>query len=418
MPKKVRSTLGARARVLVVDDDQSFLKTISSILQAEGYLTRTATTAQEALKEASYPFDILLLDVKLPDMDGIKLLERLQRKNPNASKIILTGYPTLPRAVNALNLGANSFVVKPIDPAKLLKLLAEKMDAKREAETITQGKVTDWVKVQIEKKHSSNFETFLGEKATELTAFGLTSSQAKVYLSTLCLGVSSASQIANLSKIRREEIYRIAPKLEQLGLVTMRLGKPRKFSASEPKRALSVLVDLKRKKMDNEIKKLRQDQVNLITQLESMELRVQDKNPSIETIYSHNIMLSKIREMAQATQKQIDAVTNQYNLELLLDELQTRRLENIFPIRAIIENQNNSTSPNKIAQSPKLQSYSVKIKSIPHLPFHLIIADGREAIWGERPIYREKVENLWTNSQSQINILTLSFENLWSQLKS
>jgi len=98
----------------------------------------------------------------------------------------------------------------------------------------------------------------LEETASELAEFGLTKTQAKIYITIVALGVASASEIAALSKIRREEVYRIIPKLEKHGLVIRKLKTPRKFSAIQPEKAIQLLTKTKLKTMKEEIDKLQQ----------------------------------------------------------------------------------------------------------------------------------------------------------------
>ncbi|HJX02510.1 MAG TPA: response regulator, partial [Candidatus Bathyarchaeia archaeon] len=89
-----------KPNVLIVDDDESICKTLSAILTAEGYQTTTANGAKEALEKAANQFfNIALLDIKLPDMDGTQLLAKLQEIAPKTKKIIVTGYPSLKNAV-------------------------------------------------------------------------------------------------------------------------------------------------------------------------------------------------------------------------------------------------------------------------------------------------------------------------------
>lgn len=99
----------ANSRILIVDDDKAICKTLSAILQSEGYETVTATTAKEALEKAkSSRFNLALLDIRLPDLNGTELLAQLQKISPDTIEIMVTGYPSLKNAVAALNSGAAS----------------------------------------------------------------------------------------------------------------------------------------------------------------------------------------------------------------------------------------------------------------------------------------------------------------------
>ena len=109
MPEKVS--------LLIVDDDEGMLETLSDILEEKGYQTETAKTGTKAIEKAKvYPFDIVLLDIKLPDMLGIEVLRTLRKEQPAMMIIMITAHATLTSAVDALNLGANAYIMKPIDP--------------------------------------------------------------------------------------------------------------------------------------------------------------------------------------------------------------------------------------------------------------------------------------------------------------
>ena len=96
-------------------------------------------------------FNMALLDIKLPDMEGTKLLVTMHENLPKMVKIMVTGYPSLENAVEALNLGADAYVMKPIKPEKLLALIKEKLEKQREAEKMTEGKETKWIKTRARK---------------------------------------------------------------------------------------------------------------------------------------------------------------------------------------------------------------------------------------------------------------------------
>ena len=92
-----------------------------------------------------------LLDIKLPDMEGTQLLAKLHENTPKMVKIMVTGYPSLENAMEALNQGADAYVTKPVKPAKLLALIKEKLEKQNQDEKITENKVTDWIKTRARK---------------------------------------------------------------------------------------------------------------------------------------------------------------------------------------------------------------------------------------------------------------------------
>jgi DNA-binding NtrC family response regulator len=143
--------------ILIVDDDENIRETLRAILQQKGYNTETAKNGQEAIQKSKTQFfNLALLDIKLPDMDGTKLLTLLHEDLPRMVKIMVTGYPSLENAVEALNHGADTYIIKPVKPEKLLALIKEKLEKQGQAETMTEEKVTDWIKTRVRKLESRN----------------------------------------------------------------------------------------------------------------------------------------------------------------------------------------------------------------------------------------------------------------------
>ena len=138
-----------KLRILIVEDDENIRKTMKNILQQKGYETDTAKTGREAEEKAKTRFyNLALLDIKLPDMEGTQLLAKLHENTPKMVKIMVTGYPSLENAMEALNQGADAYVTKPVKPAKLLALIKEKLEEQSQAEKMTENKVTDWIKTR------------------------------------------------------------------------------------------------------------------------------------------------------------------------------------------------------------------------------------------------------------------------------
>lgn len=118
-----------RKNILIVDDDKSILRILTRILQKQGYSTHTAETGREAEEQINnHSCDLALIDVKLPDTDGVDLLRKIQAARPNMIKIILTGYASMDNGIKALNAGADAYLIKPVEPTELIKILEEKLE--------------------------------------------------------------------------------------------------------------------------------------------------------------------------------------------------------------------------------------------------------------------------------------------------
>jgi DNA-binding response OmpR family regulator len=114
--------------ILVIDDDKSILRTLTRILQKAGYDIDTAETGKEAMEKfEKCPYNLALVDVRLPDMDGTDLLINMKEKLQDTIKIMITGFPSLETGIKALDSGADAYLVKPVKPEELLALIQEKL---------------------------------------------------------------------------------------------------------------------------------------------------------------------------------------------------------------------------------------------------------------------------------------------------
>ncbi len=121
-----------KAKILVVDDEEGILKSIVGILQDEGYGTITARDGREALQlyQTEAP-DALLLDIWMPDMDGIEVLKRLQEFDADSAVVVISGHGTISTAIKAVRLGAFDFIEKPLSMEILLAILEKALEHRR-----------------------------------------------------------------------------------------------------------------------------------------------------------------------------------------------------------------------------------------------------------------------------------------------
>jgi two-component system NtrC family response regulator len=107
--------------ILIVDDEKNYLTILSAILEDEGFEVLTALGAQEALKiHKTSDLDLILTDMKMPAMDGIQLLENLKTVDPDLPVIMMTAHGTVDKAVEAMQKGAYTYVLKPFDNERLI----------------------------------------------------------------------------------------------------------------------------------------------------------------------------------------------------------------------------------------------------------------------------------------------------------
>jgi len=144
------------AKILIIDDDESIRRTLSSVLEEKGYVVDTARNAEEALKKSGdFYYNLAIIDIRLPDIEGIDLLNKLQEISPEMIKIILTGYPSLQNAVKAVNRGANGYLVKPTDLDDLHKMIEKHLKRQEEERRYSEKKVAEFIDSRVkELKHA------------------------------------------------------------------------------------------------------------------------------------------------------------------------------------------------------------------------------------------------------------------------
>jgi len=144
--------MGERARILVVDDDEGIRKVLATILEEEGYAVDTAKNGREAVKKSKIKFyNLALIDIRLKDMEGTKLLKKVKDTMPKMRKIIITGYPSLQNAIEALNKGADAYIVKPFDMDNVLQTIKEQLKKQEEEKKYNQEKVTEFIETRVKE---------------------------------------------------------------------------------------------------------------------------------------------------------------------------------------------------------------------------------------------------------------------------
>ncbi|HVP92882.1 MAG TPA: response regulator [Acidobacteriota bacterium] len=144
--------MGETARILVIDDDENIRKVLVTILEDEGYIVESVDTGRKAIEKTKRNFyNLALIDVRLPDMEGIELLTRMKDTTPKMRKIIITGYPTLQNAVEAVNKGADAYVLKPFDVEKVLTKIKEQLKRQEEEKRYSQEKVAEFIEARVKE---------------------------------------------------------------------------------------------------------------------------------------------------------------------------------------------------------------------------------------------------------------------------
>jgi DNA-binding NtrC family response regulator len=121
-----------QARILVIDDEADMLEVCRETLPEPTYRTETETSALKALERLrEEPFDLLVVNFRMPEMDGIQLLNWARQVDPDILGLIITGYPTIDTAVEAVKQGAFDCLTKPFTPDQLRTVVEKALTQKR-----------------------------------------------------------------------------------------------------------------------------------------------------------------------------------------------------------------------------------------------------------------------------------------------
>jgi len=125
----------AKVKIMLVDDETRFLETTSKLLARRGYEALTAASGEEALaKLETHAPEVVILDVKMPGLDGVETLKRIKALYPLVEVIMLTGHATVSSAVQGLKAGAFDYIAKPCDLDELLAKAEEAFEKRQRME--------------------------------------------------------------------------------------------------------------------------------------------------------------------------------------------------------------------------------------------------------------------------------------------
>ena len=140
------------ARILVVDDDENIRNTMKAILSDEGYCVDTAVDGCEAIRKTREdPYNVVLLDIRLPDMEGVELLNLITDGIPRTRKVMVTGYPSMQNAIAALNKKADAYLIKPVDVDNLLLTVKNQLKLQEEEREFSEKKVAEFIESRVKE---------------------------------------------------------------------------------------------------------------------------------------------------------------------------------------------------------------------------------------------------------------------------
>ena len=141
-----------QTRILIVDDDENIRITMTAILEDEGYIVDSAASGKEAIEKTNgETYNLALLDIRLPDMEGVELLNLMKDSLPRTRKIMVTGYPSVQNAISAVNKRADAYLIKPVDVEKLLETVKEQLKLQEEENSFTEMKVAEFIESRVKE---------------------------------------------------------------------------------------------------------------------------------------------------------------------------------------------------------------------------------------------------------------------------
>jgi two-component system response regulator HydG len=124
--------MNEQTKVLIVDDEEVVRLSHLRSLQSANCKTEVAEDGLKAIRVMEeQDFDVILLDIRMPNLDGMEVLKTIKQRWPESEVVVITGYPTIESAKEAVRLGAHNYIAKPVGPAEVIKAANDAMNQKR-----------------------------------------------------------------------------------------------------------------------------------------------------------------------------------------------------------------------------------------------------------------------------------------------
>ncbi|MEK7720539.1 MAG: sigma-54 dependent transcriptional regulator, partial [Bacteroidota bacterium] len=186
-------------KILVIDDERSIRNTLKDILGFEGYQVELAENGKEGIDLVqATDFDIILCDIKMPEMDGLEALEQIRKTKPESTVVMISGHGTIDTAVEAIKKGAFDFIEKPLDLNRLLITLRNASDK------TALVKETQILKQKVGKK----FE-IIGESASILKVLEMCDRVAPTEAKVLITGANGTGK-----ELIAHRLHELSPRAE------------------------------------------------------------------------------------------------------------------------------------------------------------------------------------------------------------
>jgi len=192
-------------KILVLDDERSLCELLKVVFQKEGYEVLTTPSAKKAIEIAqSDDIDVVVSDIKLPEMNGLEVLKRLRKIKPELPVLMITAYGTIKEAVEALKMGAYDYIIKPFDVEELKVIVAKALETKRLQD--------ENVRLRKELKDKYSLESMIGKSKKMQEIYSLIEKIAPTETTVLIQGESGtgkemAARAIHYLSLRREKPF-------------------------------------------------------------------------------------------------------------------------------------------------------------------------------------------------------------------
>jgi len=257
----------------------------------------------------------------------------------------------------------------------------------------------------------------LDKNAEVLSSFGLTHNQAKVYIAIAKLDIATVSQVSKASKVRREDVYRILPKLKKMGLVEKILGKPTKIRATPIEEALSILIKHEKDIANKKVSVLMAKKDEFLKHFKAYKVKPISEEAHFALISQREGIMNRSLTMVKKAEREIDMITSRDEFIHIFTnyaESLKKAVRKGVKVRVILDVFEHEDSILRILEEYKSSGASFDLKYRDQPSGHYIIVDYKEAVvatsievpMGENPC-------LWTDDDNLVGLMQKNFESVW-----
>jgi sugar-specific transcriptional regulator TrmB len=260
----------------------------------------------------------------------------------------------------------------------------------------------------------------LDESTKTLSEFGLTPYEAKIYITIVKLGLTTASKIAKTSGVRREEVYRTLPKLEAAGLIERVLGRPVRVKALPLEDALTILVNRKQEEASREIMELTEKKDQLLEQLqENIPLAaVEEESANFTLISEKDAAAKRIETLLDSSRSRVDFVDsfeNTFRFVLTYAESLAKARNRDVDVRLVTEHPD-KTDLIPDALRKHVPNNTFTIRYCEDIPSQYVLVDSQQAmITTSAGSTLAESKFLWTDDPSLVGIIQRDFDELFKE---